>query len=528
MSLEAPSVAIVFGSLALTQGDVVAVNVHLGCTKEVSSYEVVLQNWSGKYSPNGPCAIIVGSDGSISVGRGASCPLLLTCRVENLKYQSSPVENYLTVSGRCWGERLFRRVITKTYENKKGEEIVKDLLDYYVGLSHQHLGTELVEPTDTTYNKLEYNDTPVIDVLQEIASSSDKSGVIGFDFRVSTDGKFEFFQRNSKTNAVSLSERIEQSEYSRDILRVRNSVTVYGAREFSVPYNKDLWTENLTCNDGYWIATSGTVSQDTTFKITGVASVKTVAQNLYSASSQFTLNSSKEVDTNKYPVLNFWLSQETTFNGNVTITLTDNNNNTAKHELTLGTSKWFQTQVNVGSANQDRWQFPTQFNWSQVNRVQLTCWFDSINSGSFWVDGLFFVGRQYSNIQNDQYSQNLVGLREIVEVNEELRGNFECECHAKALLSNLKDPTESLTVKTTVLDYGLTPILAGDKIHVTLVNEGIDGDFRVASAEYYVDAKTQTLEVTLELGRERPLLADYVYGLRSRTDRLSRYKLSKL
>jgi len=42
-----------------------------------------------------------------------------------------------------------------------------------------------------------------------------------------------------------------------------------------------------------------------------------------------------------------------------------------------------------------------------------------------------------------------------------------------------------------------------------------------------VDGKTQMLEVTLDLGREKPLLADYVYALRSKTDRLSRTKTSK-
>jgi hypothetical protein len=88
--------------------------------------------------------------------------------------------------------------VTKTYENKKGEEIVKDLLDYYVGLSHVRDGTELVEATDTTYTKLEYENTPVFDILKYIAESADKQGVIGFDFRVAPDGKFEFFPKTAK------------------------------------------------------------------------------------------------------------------------------------------------------------------------------------------------------------------------------------------------------------------------------------------------------------------------------------------
>jgi len=527
MSVAAPSVAIVFGSVTPPQGDVIEATLHLGCTKEVSSFEVVLQNWNGKYSPNGSYPITVGLDGSISVGRGASCPMLITCRVENIKYQSSPTENYLTVSGRCWGERLFRRVVNATYENIKGEDIVKDLLDYYVGLSHVRGGAELVESTDTTYTKLEYNDTPVMDVLREIADSADKSGVIGYDFRVAPDGKFEFFPKNSKTNNVDLADRIENSEYTKDITRVRNRATVYGAANKSVPADKDQWTESLTLSDGVWIATSGTISLDTNTKIKGTASIKTTAQNLTYAACQLTLNSGNEVDLDKYPTLNFWLSREAAFNGNATITLHDIYGNLASHEMTLGDSKWFQTQIAVGNNSADQWQIPAAFNWNMAKRFQVTLWFTGLGSGSFWVDGLYFGGRRFGSIQNDLTSQNTIGLREIVEVNEELASDNECEFHAKALLGNLKDPAETLTVQTSVLDYGISPVLAGDKIHVTLPNEGINSDFRVLSAEYRVDGKTQTLETTLELGKEKPQLADYVYALRSRTNNLSRYKTSK-
>jgi hypothetical protein len=527
LSVDTPTVAIVFGTVTPPQGDVIELNIHFGCTKEVSSFEAVLQNWNSKYSPSGTYPIVVGLDGSISVGRGANCPLLLTCRVENVKYQLSPTESYLKVSGRCWGERLFRRVVSKTYENKKGEEIVKDLMDYYVGLSHTRGGVELVESTDTTYTRLEYSDTPVMDILQEIASSADKADVIGYDFRVAPDGKFEFFTKNSKTSQVSLSERIEGSEYSKDILRVRNRISVYGAADKSVPADKDLWTESLSFSDGYWISTSGTVSLDTTFKVKGSASVKTSAQNLYYAACQLTLYSGQEVDTDLYPMLNLWLSREASFNGNITLTLYDTDGNGAAHEITVGDEKWFQTQIAVGTVNADAWQIPTQFNWNQVNRVRVTCWFDGVGTGNFWVDSLFFGGRQYSSIQEDQASQNSIGLRELVEVNEELCSDLECQSHAKALLVNLKDPAETLTLQSAVIDYGDSPILAGDKVHVTLPNEGINGDFRVLSAEYNVDGKTQVLETTLELGREKPMLADYVYALRSRTDRLSRYKTAK-
>ncbi len=733
LSVAAPSVAIAFGSIAPPQGDVVFLNVHLGCTREVSSFEVTLQNWNGKYSPNGAYPLSVGLDGNISVGRGATCPQLITCRVENIKYQSTPLESYVTVSGRCWGERLFRRVVSKIYENKKGEEIVKDLLDYYIGVSHVRGNTELVEATDTTYTRLQYEDTPVMDVLRQIADSADKAGAIGYDFRVAPDGKFEFFPKNAKywapsnlalylpfdevsgatafdhsnkgnsgtvtgasrvngkygralsfdgndyvrvatnstlqnftsktvlmwvkrntptavyqglfdngywvapygdimysgpsSNAIAiylknsagtfvagavtvtpgewtqigyvwdgtslytvkngvltyvnafsgtmacsahdlyigthhqfnmfydglidevkifshalsqaeisdlytcgpppLSEKIEKYEYTKQISGVRNRTVVYGAADKSVPQDKDLWTESLSPADGAWTATSGAVSLDTAVKIKGNASIKTSANNLYCGGCVLTLNSGSEVNANLYPTVNLSLFVEAAYNGNATVTLFDTANRFAAHEFTVGSDKWFQTQLQVGNANADLWQVQTDFDWTQIKKVAVSCWFVGLGTGNFWVDSLFFGGRQYSSTQEDAASQSSYGLREIVEVNEELCSDVECESHAKAVLTNLKDPSETLTIQSTIVDYGSTPILAGDKVNVYLPNEGVSGDFRVLSVEYTVDGKTQTLELTLELGREKPLLADYVYALRSRTDHLSRYKTAK-
>jgi hypothetical protein len=48
------------------------------------------------------------------------------------------------------------------------------------------------------------------------------------------------------------------------------------------------------------------------------------------------------------------------------------------------------------------------------------------------------------------------------------------------------------------------------------------------SVEYYVDAKTQTLETLVELGREQPLIVNYTFDLKSKTDSLSRYKLARV
>jgi hypothetical protein len=239
VSVEIPKMSVTFGTVVPPQGDVIDVRVHLGATKEVNSFEVLLQNWDKKYSPSGTSPVNVGMDGHIDIGRGTNVPQIITCHAESIRYESTPTENYVRVSGRCWGERLFRRVVTKIYENQKGEAIVKDLLDNYAGLSHVRGDTELVEDTDTTYTKLEYSDTPVFDILKHIAESADKNGFIGFDFRVAPDAKLEFFPSNSKTSPISLSEKIETSDYQMDITRVRNRMTAYGVADKSIPLDKD-------------------------------------------------------------------------------------------------------------------------------------------------------------------------------------------------------------------------------------------------------------------------------------------------
>jgi len=528
MSVDIPKVAVAFGSVAPPQGDVIDLRVHLGCTKEVGSFEVLLQNWDKKYSQSGSSPIDVGLDGHIDVGRGLNVPQIVTCRVESVKYESAPTENYAHVSGRCRGEKLFRRVVTKAYENQKGEAIVKDLLDSFAGLSHVRDFVELVEDTDTTYTRLEYESTPVWDILEYIAESADKAGAIGYDFRVAPDGRFEFFPRNSKASSISLSEKIEFSEYSRDIHRVRNRIAAYGVADKSTPSDKDAWTESLTPPDGSWSGVSGTISFDTATKARGSGSIKTYAVSAYYAACLFTLDAGKEVNSNLYPLLSFWAYREATFNGNLNIILYDVADKSSSHMFNAGPDKWTQLQVKGGVENVDLWNAETGFDWTQTKKVRFDCWFSGSGTGSFWIDGLFFGGRRYNAIQEDTGSQSIYGLRELVEVDEELCSDNECTLRAKAILNYLKAPAEHLTVKSTVIDYGGTPLLPGDKIHVTLPNENVDADFRILTVEYHVDAKTQTLEITLELGREQPLLADYLYLLRSKTDHLSRHKVARL
>ena len=545
MSTSGPSVptcALTLGSVNVPEADIISTKIHLGCSTEVSSFEVVLQNWNGKYSPNGSHPIIVGVDGGCGLCRLPNNPAnsaVISLRVESIKYESTSTESYLRISGRCWGEKLFRRVVTKTYENKKGEEIVKDLLDNYALLSHVRDSVELVEDTDTTYTKLEYEDTPLWDVLKYIAESADKAGVIGFDFRIAPDGKFEFFPKNSKTNTINLTDKIEDSNYRKDIHRIRNKITIRGEADKSYPLNKDAWTEILNPSDGVWTAGLGNVAQDSVIKFLGESSIKCQADGIFAGSLIFTLNDGKEVDCNKYPVLAFATHLAKSFGGSGLINLYDAEERwTVKYISVSADEEWHTNQFDVGHDSANKWDLvPDGFNWAKVKKLRFLFFYPSngqegipVGWGDFHIDNLFFGGNRFSAVVEDAISQGMYGLREYVETDEELWSDNECELRAKALLAYLKSPAEYVTIYSSVLDYGTSPVLPGERIQVILPNENVNDYFRVEAVDYSFEAKEQTLEVNLELGKVPPKMADYLYGLRTFTvnvEKLARTKTGK-
>jgi hypothetical protein len=530
LSVTLPVCAIVFGSVTPPQSDVLELKVHLGATKEVSSFNCLLKNFDKKYSPGGTYPINVSDDGSISIGRGANCPLIATITVEEIRAISNALgENYMRVLGRCWGERLFRKVLTKTYENQKGEAIVKDLIDYYVGLSHVRDSTELIEDTDTTYTKLEYENTPVFDILKYIASSADKAGVIGFDFRVAPDGKFEFFPRNSKTSSVSLSERLEVSEYRKSIFRKRDKIYVFGAAEKKYPLDGDSWTETLdinndTINDWQSGGGTGSVSLATDQVAVGTYSIKhTTNTPDYYGRLRLIIPSGYQPNLNKYPTIQFQINRESGFSNEANLILMDNTGKWATRWYNIPQEdQWHLIKINAGKKYENEWNWVDDgFNWEIINEILWDVHFPGTGTGSFWVDNLFFDHARWSATYG-------TGQRELAETDEELHSDDECLLRAKALYDYLSSPAEYIKVRSDVIDYGNTPILAGDRIWVTLPNENVDGYYRVISAEYHLRARDQTLEITLELGKEPMLLADYLYALRRKTGSLSRYKIGRI
>jgi len=540
MSVNPPAAAVVFGSVTPPQSDVIDVRVHLGCSSEVSSFECLLQNWDKKYGPGGTAPINVGDIARIDIGRGATIPQILTGKVEEIEPLSTATEHYIRVKGRCDGEQLFRRLVTKTWDNVKGEVVVKYLIDNYTSLSHVRDSVELVEDTDTTYTHLEYEDTPVFDILKYIAETVDKAGVIGFDFRIAPDGKFEFFPKNSKSSSVSLSECLEVSEYAKNIHRVKNKITIRGFAGKVEPSNIDAWTETLdnwSTDSGY-----GTMALDDWYPRWGTYFVKCYRPGETTGTVMFKRTFGQVA---KPQTLRVWLNaSNNTFNAAdswIRLLAPDENNyfeligsdwpvfppaligSWSLEEIALGKENTYNAQTNPNG----KWVKVGSPSWADIQGIKFRLTSTGgLGQVAMGVDGLHFDKIRYSAVKENSASQTQYGLREKVETDEELRSDAECEYRAKALLDFLKGPIETLKVRSEVIDYGTTPILAGDKIHVTIPNENIDADYRVISIKYKASGREQTLEVELELGKEPLLLADFIYGFRKSIQKLDKYKPS--
>jgi hypothetical protein len=80
------------------------------------------------------------------------------------------------------------------------------------------------------------------------------------------------------------------------------------------------------------------------------------AQNLYEQAGSSHSKLTQRI-TEIYPTLNLWLSRDSTFNGNINLTLYDTIDKAAQHEIITGSEKWFQTHIGVGNANDDLGRF---------------------------------------------------------------------------------------------------------------------------------------------------------------------------
>jgi hypothetical protein len=251
------SASVVIGGSTISNDDIQNLNVHCGATKEVSSFTITLNNNAGLYGVPIGTIIAKGDPVSISLGRG-TMHQLFTGTVEDLDQIRTNMNRTLTVTGRCLGKQFFNKLVTGDFINIYPHQLVAYLIDNYTSLSHTRNSTELIEAATNIITEVEYTEKPVFDILTEIAAAAVSStGVIGYSFRVASDGYFEFYPTGTKTNSAALTDsNIESANPTSRSSRIRNKIRVWGSNTKCYPLDQDGATEALTNSYGAWTGTA--------------------------------------------------------------------------------------------------------------------------------------------------------------------------------------------------------------------------------------------------------------------------------
>jgi hypothetical protein len=542
-----PVSVVVLGAVTVSAADIRRIFVHLGKTEECSSWEVELQNWDEKYSPGGTYPLALGAAGHIDLGRVESPPKLITTRTEDLDYiektdENGEIDYSVKVSGRCVGEKYFRKHVNKSYYSAKGEDVVADIIDNFVDLDHVRDTVELIEDTSTTFAKLTYMDKPAHDILKDIASDSDLSGAIGYDFRVAPDGLFEFFPRASKAWAGSATDWIENSSYKLAVTAVRNCVKVFGWKGAFMPRQRDRWTGS---SNAMWSPLGGTctvnpVTSDPTAAL-GTYCMKILRESGYAylqARLTFTDEDSentvivvegdeKMVFTIRHSIDNnpaidpanitLWLLAPDTSNYFYVEYVSSDYADWVLHEIPLGVAQEYDADTNPTG----NWKKVGNPDWRNLTGMELHTWYSA--GVEFWVafDAFHFTNQRFYGFFESAASQGAYGLREFPPVvDEALTSDTACSLRAQAIINSMKNPRASFKVDSTCLDYGRTPVLAGDTLPIVLPNENVNASYVVESAEY--EAVGDALLTTkFELSQHVPQYADYIFALRREAHRLN-------
>jgi hypothetical protein len=267
-----------------------------------------------------------------------------------------------------------------------------------------------------------------------------------------------------------------------------------------------------------------TITAESTIKIVGNYSVKVTGPGGAPGTGViFYWGKANPISMFTFPMIN--LNIYTTVAASVIIGLWDQSYNTVGQycQQIMNDGNFHQIQLNGGPAaatdgwtpGTGGWNGSANFDWSHI--VAITVTMMTTSAVTFYIDGQYFGGAQYSGSSAGSASIATFGERDYSETDDQLLSDLVCNFRAQALINYYKDLAKSFILKTTVLDYGTNIIQGGDTITLNLPNIGIsNGSYRVDSCEYYIDQtqKDPCLEVTLSVGKISPLLADYMMALR--------------
>ena len=403
----------------------------------------------------------------------AASDLAFVGKIQKISSPLDTGDGYVKVfEGKSQGEILERRQKrNKRWQAEEVDDIIAEII------SDLGLGTDIA--VDTTAVTLTARTESYFDLLRKCSDYWASAGVqVKKDFYVNTSDALVWKTRPLRTANVetfSIDDNFGSYRVTRDVLPVKNYITVYGAANSYYPEDRDVWTED---DDTNWTEMTGTlvhneavtIKVDTySVKCIGVGVPPTAIFNL--AHDRVTIRDVSDISFWHYnPPLGI------TANSTIKIYAPDNANYfELQTALAAGASAWHFEQFSLGPSNEydavlnpnGTWTVNGNANWWDMQGIEFT-YEMNVGDVSTWTDGLYYGPIRCTSTVEDASSQTSYGRRDAEYTDDNLLSDAECEVRANTLLYQLKDPVTRLDWS---LPTGTLNLKLGDRIPVTIPQE---------------------------------------------------------
>jgi hypothetical protein len=296
---------------------------------------------------------------------------------------------------------------------------------------------------------------------------------------------------------------IKSYTVTRDIMPIKNNITVYGAPTATLPLDRDTWSELLDYNADTvdeWTCSSGVLTADAVAPIEGTYWIR-CASDAGTKFATFKVEIPR-VTVRDASYLRFWHRIQIS-NCNIAIVRLYAPNSTnyfQTHSNLQVVAGQYYNNLSIGDeAVYDADENPTGVwddahdggaglgnpNWWDIREIYFS--FRDAGAGMIaGIDRMYFYPDRWvysaSDLTGGGSSGVLYGQRDAEFTDENLLSATECETRAKTLLYQLKDPAVRLDM---TLKQGTSNLKKGDRLPITVPAEGLSAaSFDVVSVDY--------------------------------------------
>jgi hypothetical protein len=358
-----------------------------------------------------------------------------------------------------------------------------------------------------------------LELLQQIGDYWISAGTqLKKDFHVDVDNDLVWKTRplRAGTQTLTVGSNILSYQVIRSLEQTRNKIFVLGGFDkpkagtiaaahvytMKVPEDEN-WTESLT----NWTFTTGTGSLDHTVKtptegaeciMVGSAQPGGVGTNDICDFKRtlkpdfYWVNGIKETSDNSYAKLYFDAATDGLFTIAKVYALAHDTSNFYEWNINIDVTptNWEPNTITFNDGSEGVTGSP---NWEKIEGFRF--YFAAFTGARKWaaIDNLRLLGGRFQHLAEDATSQTDYGRRDLVHLDEALISVADVQTRGETLKYQLKDPTVEVTISTMLN----TDILVGDRLTVTLPNEGITAaDCDAISVEQSVTNQGGTTVVT--------------------------------